>query len=62
MQVIGLTCEFKGSRAQEAFTETEGGPDSSQASRRSQYAQGDDGGGTPKGPAPRCVPWPHRRR
>ena len=25
MQVIGFTCEFKGSRAQEAFTETEGG-------------------------------------
>ena len=44
-----------GLRSQDVFTETEVGPDSSQASRRSQYAQGDDGGGTPKGRASR---WP----
>ena len=31
------------------------GPDGPQASRRSLYAQGDDGGGTSKGPTSRCV-------
>ena len=34
----------------------------SQASRRSPCLPGDDGGGTPKGPAPRCVRGPHHRR
>ena len=52
---IGLACEVKGSRAQDELTETEVGPDDSQASRRSLYAQGDDRGGTPKEPASRCV-------
>ena len=52
---IGLACEVKGSRAQDELTETVDGPDDSQASRRSLYAQGDDRGGTPKEPASRCV-------
>ena len=56
MQVIGFTCELKGLRAQDAFTETEDGLKGSQASRRSQYAQGDDGGGTPKDPAAVAAP------
>ena len=55
---IGLACEVKGSRAQDELTETEVGPDDSQASRRSLYDQGDDRGGTPKDPASRCVRWP----
>ena len=38
------------------------GPDGSQASRRSPCLLGYDGGGTPKGPASRCVRWPRRRR
>ena len=59
---IGLACELKGVSAQDAFTETVDGPDGSQASRRSLYDQGDDGGGTPKDPASRCVRWPRRRR
>ena len=42
---IGLARELKGPRAQDAFTETEVEPDGSQASRRSLYAQGEDGGG-----------------
>ena len=42
---IGLARELKGPRAQDAFTETEVEPDGSQASRRSLYSQGEDGGG-----------------
>ena len=52
MQVTGLTCEFKGSRAPDAFTETQEGLKGSQASRRSLYAQGDDRGETPEGSRP----------
>ena len=52
---IGLACEVKGVSAQDELTEIEVGPDGSQASRRSLYAQGDDRGGTPKEPASRCV-------
>ena len=52
---IGLTCGLSGPRAQDAFTETDMGPDGSQASRRSLCLPGDDGGGTPKDPAPRFV-------
>ena len=44
---IGLTCASKGPRAQDAFTETEVGPDGSQASRRSLYARGEDGAAAP---------------
>ena len=51
----GLTCASKGPRAQDAFTETKEGLKGSQASRRSPCLPGDDGGGTPKGPASRCV-------
>ena len=53
---IGLTCGLSGPRAQDAFTETEVGPDGSQASRRSLYAQGDDRGGTPKDRAAVAAP------
>ena len=45
---IGLTCGLSGPRAQDAFTETEVGPDGSQASRRSPCVLGYDrydGGG-----------------
>ena len=59
---IGLTCGLSGPRAQDAFTETEVGPDGSQASRRSPCLLGYDGGVTPKGPASRCVRSPRRRR
>ena len=36
------------------------GPDGSQAPRRSPCLLGYDAGGTPKGPASRCVRWPRR--
>ena len=52
---IGLTCGSSGPRAQDTFTGTEEGLKGSQVSRRSPCLPGDDGGGTPKGPASRCV-------
>ena len=51
----GPRAHQRGPRAQDAFTETEVGPDGSQASRRPPCLLGYDGGGTPKGPTPRCV-------
>ena len=61
VRVIGPTCGSSGPHAQDAFTETKEGMKGSQASRRSLYAQGDDGGGTLKDPALRCVRSPRRR-
>ena len=50
VQVIGPTCAGCVHR-----NRNRRGHDGSQASRRSQYAEGDDGGRTPNGPASRCV-------
>ena len=58
----GLTCASKGSACAGRVHRNKRGPDGSQASRRSPCLLGYDGGGTPKGPASRCVRSPHRRR
>ena len=51
----GLTCASKGHACAGCVHRNKRGPDGSQASRRSPCLLGDDGGGTPKGPASRCV-------
>ena len=58
----GLTCASKGPACAGCVHRNKRGPDGSQASRRSPCLLGYDGGGTPKGPASRCVRWPRRRR
>ena len=51
----GLTCASKGHACAGCVHRNKRGPDGSQVSRRSPCLLGDDGGGTPKGPASRCV-------
>ena len=51
----GLTCASKGHACAGCVHRNKRGPDGSQASRRSPCLLGYDGGGTPKGPASRCV-------
>ena len=51
----GLTCASKGPACAGCVHRNRRGPDGSQASRRSPCLLGYDGGGTPKGPASRCV-------
>ena len=53
--LIGLTCASRGPACAGCVHRNRRGPDGSQASRRSPCLLGYDGGGTPKGPASRCV-------